>query len=102
MASPTFRSNVFSRSTKNRLALAETESAPEAFFDVFQAGVQDLFHAVHLATKDFFDIIHVPIHIVDSAVGVGKTNVLCPREIREPLTEIVQALIIDQYADEHG
>jgi hypothetical protein len=47
------------------------------FFEVFQARVDDLLHAIHFGPEQFFDIVNVPIGIV-------------------------QALIIYQYADQHG
>jgi hypothetical protein len=46
------------------------------FFEMFQPRIDDLLHAIHFGPEQFLDIVNVPV---------------C----------IVQALIIDQYANQH-
>jgi hypothetical protein len=65
------------------------------FFEVLQARVDDLFHPKHFGAEQISDI-------VDVTICICKTNVDCARKIIPALIEIVQALIIEEYADQHG
>jgi hypothetical protein len=62
------------------------------FFEVFQARADDLFHPKHFGPQQ------VP-NIVDVTIRVCKSNIDRSSKIGPALIEIVQTLIIDQYAD---
>jgi len=65
------------------------------FFEVFQARVDDLFHAKHFGPEQVPDIVNMAVCVCKTSINLGKANIHCPRKI-------VQTLIIDQYADQHG
>jgi hypothetical protein len=58
------------------------------FFEMFQPRIDDLLHAIHFGPEQ------VP-NIVDVTICVCKTNVECARKI-------IQTLVIEEYADQHG
>jgi hypothetical protein len=65
------------------------------FFEVFQASIDDLLHPKHFGAEQISDIVDVAICVCKTSINLGETNIDGPRKI-------VQALIIDQYADQHG
>jgi hypothetical protein len=58
------------------------------FFEMFQAGGDDLLHTIHFGSQQFFAVVNVPI-------GLRKSDIHCAGEI-------VQTLVVDKYADKHG
>jgi hypothetical protein len=83
------------------------------FFEVFQACVDDLLHAEHFAAEKFFAIVNVPVSLVYAPVSIGKPDIdlpICICEANSDMRktkvhrprEIVQTLIIGQYADKRG
>jgi hypothetical protein len=65
------------------------------FFEVFQARVDYLLHAEHLRPEQVSDIVNVPVCICKTSVNLRETNIDSPGKI-------VQALIVDQNAHQHG
>ena len=76
------------------------------FFEMFQAGVDDLLHTVHFAAEQFFPIVNMPVSLVYAPVSIGKpdidlpicickTNIYRPRKIAEALIKVVQTQIIE-------
>jgi hypothetical protein len=58
------------------------------FFEMFQSRIDNLLHAKHLAAKQVFDIVNVPVCVSEPSIDSAR--------------EIVQAPIIDKNADKHG
>jgi hypothetical protein len=65
------------------------------FFDVFQSRIDYLLHTVHFGPEHVADIVDVAIRVCEPNFNVCKTKIYRPREI-------IQTLIIDQYADQRG
>jgi hypothetical protein len=62
---------------------------------VFQACVDDLFHSEHFGPEQVPDMVNMPICVRKTSIDLGKPRIDGSRKI-------VQALIIDQYADQYG
>jgi len=75
-------------------------------FEMFQACVDDLLHAIHFTAEQFFAIVNVPMSLVYAPVSISKpdidlpicickTNIYRPRKIAEALIKVVQTQIIE-------
>ena len=62
------------------------------FFEMFHTSVENLLDAVHLASQNV-------LHVIDMSIIFREPLIHAPREVVEPLIDIVQSLIVDQDAD---
>ena len=71
----------------------------EGFFEVFQAGVQNLFDAEHFGAENILGVFDAPVDFGESDINVSV-------DLAEPDFDIprniVQPLVVDKYAGEHG
>lgn len=67
----------------------------EVFFEVFQAGVKDLFDAVYPGEEDVFGVVNATVNFVEARIQIIEP----PINVTAVVTE---ALIVDENANEHG